>query len=70
MMEESLTVQINQFNNNSSIKNITYQHFIQQQQNQNKKLSNDRLEIFKRKLQTQNYFEESDDMNIIHHSTK
>ena len=70
MMEESLTVQINQFNNNSSIKNITYQHFIQQQQNKNKKLSTDKLEIFKRKLQTQNYFEESDDMNIIHHSTK
>lgn len=69
-MEESSTVQINQFNNKSSVKNITYQHFIQQQQNQNKKLSNDSLEIFKRKLRTQNYFEESDDMNTIHHSTK
>jgi hypothetical protein len=68
-MEESSTVQINQFNNKSSVKNITYQHFIQQQ-NQNKKLSNDSLEIFKRKLRTQNYFEECDDINIIHHSTK
>lgn len=68
-MEESSNVQINQFNNKSSVKNITYQHFIQQQ-NQNKKLSDDNLEIFKRKLRTQNYFEECDDMNIIHHSTK
>jgi hypothetical protein len=68
-MEESSTVQINQFNNKSSVKNITYQYFIQQQK-QNKKLSDDSLEIFKRKLRTQNYFEEYDDMNIIYHSTK
>ena len=65
-MEESLNISINQFDNP---RDITYQNFIQQQ-NQNKKSNNDRLEIFKQKLKKQNFFEESDDVNVIYHSTK
>jgi hypothetical protein len=65
-MEESLNISINQFD---KPRDITYQNFIQQQ-NRNKKSNNDRLEIFKQKLRRQNFFEESDDVNIIHHSTK
>ena len=65
-MEESLNISINKFD---KPRDITYQNFIQQQ-NQNKKSNNDRLEIFKQKLKKQNFFEESDDVNVIYHSTK
>jgi hypothetical protein len=65
-MEESLNISINKFD---KPRDITYQNFIQQQK-YDKKSNNDRLEIFKQKLKRQNFFEENDDVNIIHHSTK
>lgn len=66
-METSLTMPINHDENNDKVRDVTYTKFTKQQ---NWKSNESRLEIFKRKLQVQNYFEESDDINIIYPSTK